>query len=559
MAKRKVKNKYNQSDIIDILRSKNGTNNPLGELSTYDGHTSANELLDTSDIYDEDPFVNTIARGTIGRDTILNEVQKRQAALDLIKNPEIDDIVDILMDELIVFEKDTNYFCRPNTKQIDLLNIDDNSKELLKSEFEKAFEKIYSMLNFDSSIITGVDDVRKTIKKWLAIGSMAWYIVYDDVKKPTKIIDIRQLDLMKGSLVPLFKKERQPDGSIIKTLYWQFLENTNARNVNSYGVNTASSRTQTFEPIFILDAQLIHINWSDIDISDEFSYVSRLERSFNRLRTIEKAHMTWLVTNSRDVKMFIVPIKGKGKVRGAQALQQSMNKYREDFTYDEVTGKLSINGDSQYTMSNQIWIGETASGTPQVEQMQSTGIDLSDTSVMTQYQRKLYQDSKIPMSKFEDGGERAWAADTDSISRDERRLGKYIQSVRRALLPILLKPIYFEISLQNPQFGFSDAVFKSLGINFGTHDQFNKMMELELLLKNAEAFSTLRQSLTKFGIDGEEEPILANEFLLQKIGMFSEADLKLNEELLEKEINEKREKLEEIRRQEAEAEMGEFE
>lgn len=530
--KKKIKErKYNKDKTIEALYGSN-KNNKLATLSTYDGLTTANELFDDTEFYDQQPFSHIINNQSYLSKS--ENIDKRTEVLELAKNPEIDEILDILLNELLVFEEDSNYFCRPNTSNIELLDITDGAKNLLKDEFTDAFEKIYSLLNFDSSIITGVDDIRKTMKKWLALGSVAWYIVYDDIENPTKIIDIKQLDLMRGDLVKSFKRIKLDNGDYEKVLYWQYVDNgSSALDEQQYG--TMIPRQQTFEPILIMDSQLIYVNWADTNISDEMSYASRFFRSFNRYRTVEKTHLSWHVLNSRETRLYTVPVKGKSKIKAEQTLQGTINAFKERYVYDDATGETTINGRSDFQSLREIWTNETHSGSIQVDNIAGSTLDLSDTSIINFYRNQMFRDSKIPLSRTEEGSQSMFNNDTMSITREEQRFSEYIDNIRRVWLIVLLKPIWIEISLRNPDFGFSDLIYKSLSIKFGTNSQFAKKIKLENIKDTIGIIAELRETLMDVDEEGQESPYFALEFLIKEYSDLNEADLELNKELITKE------------------------
>ena len=64
---------------------------------------------------------------------------------------------------------------------------------------------------------------------------------------------------------------------------------------------------QVIQDRILFDSQIIYISYSKSDMVSRISYVERLIRSFNILRTMEATRIIWAVTNASYKTQYIIP------------------------------------------------------------------------------------------------------------------------------------------------------------------------------------------------------------------------------------------------------------
>jgi hypothetical protein len=465
-------------------------------------------------------------------DTVINTRSANiQDCVNSANEQEIADILDRFVDELIVFGSDTNKFCEPTYAFVDALKITDADKEELKNEIEKAFNKVYRLLKFSRHNIRNTKDVTAVAKEWLTLGKIAYFVVYDNVHKPTTIKDIIKIDLQKYTLIKhdeYIKQNAKESYTLANAkliTYWSLHENTGfdsrtgAMTYNSatssliYSIDSAQYQKNIFA-----DNEIILTDWLQVEhsLSTSMSYVSLLLRPFNVLRIMERTKIIWAVMNSRFRTMYTIPVKGKGRIRGKQTISEVMKEYKDNISFNNTTGQISINGQSDLPFNKEIWLGETSSGTPQISQLNDRGPDFSDMSQLLPFNQKLQKASKLPMSRFEDNTAMYWESNPMQISLEERRFSKYVDRVQQIFVEPIRKAMYTQLLINNTKYIGDLAIYDAIAIKCNRYSAFETMMELELLNKTIEMIAKAKDGLTMYDDDGRESPLIATKFLVNK-------------------------------------------
>ena len=176
--------------------------------------------------------------------------QKRDALRKLAVQPELEDILDTMSNECVVYDSDYTYFCEPFIEAQELRDLKAKVRKQLKDDLSKYFRTFYKMLAWK---YRGWDD----FKRWLIEGNLAWEIVWDSLEKPKKIIGLVPID--PATLTKKFDNNKW---------YW----------VQYKGMNGKERQ--------LLDSQVIYISYQDTNAISRQSYLERLIRPFNIYRII---------------------------------------------------------------------------------------------------------------------------------------------------------------------------------------------------------------------------------------------------------------------------------
>ena len=76
-------------------------------------------------------------------------------------------------------------------------------------------------------------------------------------------------------------------------------------------------------------------------------------------------------------------------------------------------------------------------------------------------------------------------------------------------------------------------ILDAISLHFNSYNEFNEMMEIEIMTKRVEFIGTMKDSLVITNDEGEEEPYFDPEFLIIKYLKMSDADLELNRKMKE--------------------------
>lgn len=451
--------------------------------------------------------------------------QKRDILRKMAMQPELEDILDIMANESIVYDDNESYICTPFLDTGLIQDLNEKSAEEIRNAMDIAFYKIYLLLEWKKF-------AWDEYKRYLIDGVMAYEIVYDNLENPKAIIGIIDID-------PATLTQKIKDG----TTYWVQFEG-----------KLGFERT-------LLDSQIIYIKYEDSGVSTRQSYLERLIRPFNLYRIIEQAQVIWTVTQASFKTMFTIPVGSQGRTKGLQTLANMMNRYKEDINFNVETGELQVNGKVNIPFNKEYWFPENENGAPQIDTLVDNGPMLNDSDQIRWFESKLWKMSKIPQNRFDKEAQSTWFGnDPTQALRDEIDFSRFVTRLRNSFAEILLKPLRIQLSLSVPDIKNDKRILDSISLRWNSYNLFEEMMDIEVMTKRIEFIGTMKDSLATTDADGNEESFFSLKFLIMKYLKMSDADLELNEkykmeEKLAKQNN--GEKSEDEEGGEAEEETGE--
>ena len=420
--------------------------------------------------------------------------QKRQILRNLAMQPELENILDIMANEAIVYDDDESYICTPYLDTGLIQDLNEKSAEEIRNCIDTSFYKMYMLLDWKRN---AWDD----FKRFLIEGVVSYEIIYDSLDNPKSIIGI--VDLDPATLTKTIK-----DG----ITYWVQFKDI-----------VVQERT-------LLDSQVIYIKYEDSGVSTRQSYLERLIRPFNLYRIVEQAQVIWTVTQSSFKTLFTIPVGGMNKAKGMQTLAQAMNRYKEDISFNTETGELQVNGRVNLPFNKEYWMPENEQGKPEIETLVDNGPQLNDSDQIKYFLSNLYKMSKIPESRFDKESQATWfGSDPTQALRDEIDFSRFVTRLRNTFSEILLKPIRIQLALSIPDIKNDKRILDSISLRFNSYNAFEEQMNIEVMTRRIEFIGTMKDSITITNDDGEEEPYFSPKFLVIKYLKMSEADLELND------------------------------
>ena len=429
--------------------------------------------------------------------------QKRDALRKLALQPELEDILDTMTDESIVYDSDYTYFAEPFIEQQELNELEKKARKKISEEMNKIYRSLYKMLNWK---YRAWDD----FKRFLVEGILAWEIVYDSLEKPTKIIGLIPLD--PATLTKKFNNNKW---------YW----------VQFKGMN-GKERT-------LLDSQVIYISYQETNCISRLSYLERLIRPFNIYRIVEQAQLIWTITNASYKMKFTIPVKGMNKTMGMQTISSAMNRYKEDIKFQGETGELTINGQVNMPFNKEYWFPETESGSPEIESIGGDGPELNDNDQLKFFKNQLYKVSKIPISRFDqEAGETWFGTDATSVARIEINFARFITRLRNQFSQIIIKPLQLQLSLMIPELQGNRQILEAISLKYHSYNLFEEMMDIELMQKRVDFIQTMKESMVDMDVEGNDIKFFSSKYLVGKYLKLPAQDLELNAKLKQEEIEE---------------------
>ena len=429
--------------------------------------------------------------------------QKREALRKLAVQPELEDILDTMCNEAIVYDTDLTYFAEPFIEAQEINDFKPEVRKKINECMNTSFRRFYKMLNWKYN---AWDD----FKRWLIEGNLAWEIVYDSLDKPKNIIGLIPIDA--ATLTKKYENNKW---------YW----------IQFKGIQGKERK--------LLDSQIIYISYQETNCITRTSYLERLIRPFNIYRIIEQAQLIWTITNSSYKMSFTIPVKGMNKTMGMQTVSSAMNRYKEDIKFVGDTGELTINGQVNMPFNKEYWFPESDSGTPQIETLGGEGPELNDNDQLKYFKNQLYKISKIPLSRFDqESGETWFGPDATSVARTEIDFARFVTRLRNQFSQIILKPIQLQLALNMPELQDNRQLLDAISLQYKSYNLFEEMMEMQLMQARVEYIQSMKESMVDMDVEGNEIKFFSSKFLVQKYLKLSDADLSLNDKLKQEEIEE---------------------
>jgi hypothetical protein len=370
-------------------------------------------------------------------------------------NAEIDWMITTVSDEAICYD-DTNYFCYPSVSQLDL-------KKDIAEDLDRYFKQIYNRFNFADDLTAW-----QYFRQFLIDGVLAFEIVYD--AKGDNVIGFKELDPAK------MQSDVKNENGIFKKVWYLYPNEPSMTRM-------------------LYDTQVIYLSYARGNLPSRISYVEPLVRSFNLLRIVENAQVMWMLMNSTWRLKMVVPVGSKSPQKARESLGEMMALYKEDVRIDPTSGELSVGGQPTMQYYKNYLFPSKNGEHVDIETLQGSGPEISESSLIEYFKDKLKEDSKIPLLRFDkptNGGQLTGTA-ASGVDREEIRFHKFISRLRSAFQEILIKPLWVQMCLKHPQLESDEMFRSSLGLSFIQDNIFEEIRRQEILTKRTELISALQQ------------------------------------------------------------------
>lgn len=421
---------------------------------------------------------------------------------------EIDFITDTIADDTIIYDEN-GYFAYPDVKQLAARLKPEKGKYII-DEINEAYRQVYNAFHFNES-----HDAWAIFKKFLVEGIISYEIIYDNNVKTNKATGIKGFqELDPTTLEPAIIFD--PAGNEVKVWY--------------------QNKGDKLKERVIPDSNIIYITWTKANHISRISYVERLVRSFNMLRTIQNSRVIWNVQNAQKRLKFVIPIGTQNEAKARMRLDMLKNEYREDVIIDDLSGEIVVNGQPKFTFAKNFFFPSNESGTTEISEIGVEGHDLSNTEQLKFFWQMFVLETKVPMSRFANiygsngDGTGEGIRGTDVISREEYAFSLFIKRCRNIYQELIIKPTWMQFCIKHPEFATNDILRSLLGIVYVEENIFILDKERKIAQAGADTISSLS------GIQNADgTPFFSMRFLCEKYLGLTEDDYKLNEKYLKEE------------------------
>jgi hypothetical protein len=489
------KNIKGLSDIginFDII----GKKNTMG-VKRYESETIYSGLSDDTKIHDTSvPYF------------IKNYAERVQFLREFSRHAEIEDILEKITDEAIIYN-DEGF-----VGEIELNGYKD---EKIKKMVSDSYHRLYSLFGFYDGI-----KLWSYYYQWMIEGALIFEKIVDNIDIPTKIIGYQELDPM--SMIPFeIKIDDEVNPKIKKTkVFWKQVA------VDERGM------TQERE---IPDDLIIYVSWDRTPGGKgKLSYLERLIRNHNLMRTMENTSIAYHVMNSQFRMKILVPVGEQTIAKAKQAVAEVKNSYREDILIDSDSGQVTVNGQANINWGRSIVLPKGADGeSAEIDSFSYSGPDLTDLTALDKFTRKFQLTSKLPKSRFDQGdgtGSVVALFGTDGIPYDEQAFQKFIERSRKEFKKIMTSAIYTDCILREKSLKYDTDFESRINIVFESSSMYQLAKKFEVQSVNLENLQ-LEEGL--IGVGGL--PLYSKKYLyVDKYKFMTEEEWITNRELVMEEL-----------------------
>jgi hypothetical protein len=232
---------------------------------------------------------------------------------------------------------------------------------------------------------------------------------------------------------------------------------------------------------------------------------------------------------------FIIPIGTQSPQKAMQTLGQLMANYKEDININDNSGELTVNGRPKVQFYKNYLFPEKDGVSPEISSLNSSGPDFNVMENVLYFFNKLKMDSKIPYARFasKSGTPATYQVSIDQLERDEIRFEKFLRRLRSIFQELLVKPLYIQMCLDNPELSRDKSFKANIGLNYHRDSEFEEMVEMSGYAKRSEFIKGLEELKVKVG--EEDKAYFDPDFLVQRFLGLNPDQIKMNEKYKEKE------------------------
>lgn len=415
---------------IEIFQDKNVPNNPI---SMDTPSTDSSVILNSSSS-------SGFASGfTTSFNTLSSYIGKEENDLIseyrlLLGVAEVDQCVDEIVNEAIVYPKDGGYAVMVNLSNLDDKQYSKKLKDAIKSEFEL----VYDLLLFNKR---GHD----IFKRWF-VDSRINYFKNIDLENPQEGIQSLQF-IDPRKIKKVTESNRVVDkttGRLITNSYKEYFHYNDAdTNKNQF---SGALLNQT---ISILTRDSVAYAPSGLTDAAGKLVIGHLHNALkvaNNLKLMEDSMLIYKLSRAPERRIFYIDTGNLPKAKAEQYVKEIADRYKTKAAYDIKTGKIK-NDRAFLAITEDFWLarGGNGSGT-QIDTLPG-GNNSGDTSEVDYFKDKLHIALKVPKSRFEEPV--AMFNPGAMITRDEVRFSRYISRLRVAFSVLFTEILGTQLILKN--------------------------------------------------------------------------------------------------------------
>ena len=393
--------------------------------------------------------------------------------------PEVDQAIEDIINESIVFEKDGSSI------KLDLDGVDLSPSVKLKMHAE--YKNIFKLLDFQNK---GFDYFRR----WYIDGRLYFHNIIDSNRPENGIQELRSVDPTKISKVKKVDKEiKTINGlqvSVIKSIDEHFV-------YIDLATDSTAQTSATGLKISVDCITYVHSGIVDQSTKKIIGYLHKAIRPLNMLRQIEDAVVIYRMSRAPERRVFYIDVGNLPKQKAEQYMRELMNKYRNKLSYDSKTGAIKDERDHQ-SMLEDFWIPRREGGRGTEITTLDGGQNLGQLEDVDYLLKKLFRSLNVPLSRL-DAQNGFNMGRSSEITRDEVKFFKYIERMRRKFAYLFVDLLKKQCILKGIMTGQDwDRIYQDIRFVFNKDSYFDELKNNEILREKVDMLGTLSQMVGQF-------------------------------------------------------------
>ncbi|QLA10575.1 portal (connector) protein [Shewanella phage Thanatos-2] len=338
---------------------------------------------------------------------------------NLLNNYEVDNAVQEIVSDAIVFERDKDVI----SLDLDKTNFSENIKKKMLEEFSGTL----NLLDFQRK---GTDH----FKRWYVDSRIFFHKIVNPSRPKDGILEVRRLDPKSVEFVREIKTVMEKGVKVVKGYDEYFLYDTGREN---YQIGTLVYSPGT--RVRIPKSAMVYAHSGLVDCSGQniIGYLHRAVKPANQLKLLEDAMVIYRITRAPDRRVFYIDTGNMNARKSNEHMQHIMNTFKNRVVYDATTGKIK-NQQHNMSMTEDYWL-QRRDGKAVTEVDTLPGASgMNEMDDVKWFRSALYAALRIPLSRIPSDGQGIQFDSGSVISRDELQFSKFIRELQNKFEEIFL-------------------------------------------------------------------------------------------------------------------------
>ena len=383
---------------------------------------------------------------------------------------------------------------------------------LTEKQEKQAAEHLDYILDLYSKYTIGLWSL---FRKWLVDGVIALEIVSNDDGDVIGFHELDAANLTKS--VPSNKyKDKYP-------FTWKYQQPTMET------IDPLIARYTRPQIVELTPDEVLVLVYSEDNNTQRLSYVDRLQRSFNIMRTMEASRVIWAVTNSSYKMQFTVPVGNVNSPRSMQKLAESCAKYREVVDFNWENGRCKVNGNPMLPFYKEYWFASDGQNKIEMESVKHDGPDLNDIDTIDYFRKNFIRATHVPFSRFDRQGAPSIFSPQSEVLKEEVQYSNFISRLRGVFERMLVTPIIRMMAADDPEVDIAELGMK---IHLQWSDRYLYNSEVGEAMRINNILGAVND-ITQYQ-DSEGNAYFHPEFIARRFLGMTSADIAMNEKFKKK-------------------------